>query len=109
MDIEEIVIGLPYKVRAVSSKSTERWTPVRKTFNDKSGTWEIESKGTLTAHNRVFTADQFKELDTKVQKKIVSNSIKLVGTLSNGVEMWEEELINFPKQERRGRKPKVAA
>lgn len=106
MEIEEIVIGLPYKVRAVASKTTERWTPVRKTQNSKSGQWEIECKGTLTPHNRTFTVDQFKELDVKVQKKIVSNSVKLVGTLSNGAEMWEEELINFPHQERRGRKPK---
>ena len=103
MNIDDIKIGLDYKVRAANTTSIERWTVLDKKQNGR-GDWEINAKGSKTPHIRTFTPDQFKELNVKTIKKIVSRSVKLVDTLSNGAEIWEEELINFPHQERRGRK-----
>jgi hypothetical protein len=109
MNVEEIHEGLDYKVRAVNVKSTERFTVLEKKQNSR-GDWEIQARvaGKPLSNIRTFTPEQFKEIDQKIEKKIISNSVKLRGKLSDGTEIWEEELINFPHQERRGRKPKVA-
>jgi hypothetical protein len=110
MHIDDIKEGLDYKIRAATVKSTDRFTVLSKRQN-RHGGWEVEVRqsGNKATSIRTFTPESFRELDQKQSKKIVSNSVKLCATLSDGSEIWEEELINFPYQGRRGRKPKVDA
>lgn len=96
-------VGLKYKVEAVGTSKFETWT-----ITEINGD-EVTAKGDRTAYPRTFRKNNFKELDKKMAKQIISESTELALTLEDGSECYVERIDNWPAQERRGRKPKVAA
>ena len=111
MNHDELEAGVEYIVDAVGTDSLERWT-ITKIYQNKYEQWEVEAKGTKTAHRRVFTPDQFKETTQtkkKKSKQIISESVELLATFEGGVEMWREHTTFWPAQAKRGRKKTVAA
>lgn len=105
MNVDDIQIGMDYRVRAVNVGTYEKWKVISKRQN-KYGDWEIEARSSKTLNVRIFTPEQFKEVDKKMSNKIISESVKVRATLSDGTEIWEENMIYLPYQKRRGRKPK---
>lgn len=100
----DLKVGLKYKVEAAGTSALETWTIKQITTNGRGDT-EVLATGDRTPHARTFTPDKFKELEKKMSKKIVSESIGVSGVLSDGKEIMIERIDNWPAQERRGRKP----
>jgi hypothetical protein len=97
-------VGLSYKVDAVGTNDRETWIVTEVRENSR-GDSEVLAKGSSTPYIRTFKPEQFKEIDKKMSKKIVSESVELVTTIA-GAEMWVERIDYMPHHERRGRKPK---
>lgn len=105
MDENDIRLNFRYTVDAPGATKTELFTVTAKKQN-KLGEWEFTTKSEKTGKTRTFLARHFNEMDKKMAKTIVSESIELLGTI-NGFEMWAERIDYWPAQQRRGRKRTV--
>ena len=102
----ELKVGLKYKVESTGTNKYETWT-IKEIKENKHGDVEVTASGDRTTFLRTFTPDKFKELDKKMSKEIITETGGVAITLEDGTEALVENIINWPAQERRGRKPKV--
>lgn len=94
---ELIQVGDLFTVNAVNATG---WYEIR-TLPNANG--ELEVKG-HEAHNRTISVSQLGKRKNKMG--IISNSVEKVGEI-HGKEMWVEDVVFLPHQERRGRKPRA--
>jgi hypothetical protein len=102
MEAENIIIGQQYKIKAPGTTAREWWTVTNKHLNRREE-WEITCTSPSSAHARIFRPESFKEM--KQDKQLISNSVKLEHVLSDGSEIWIEDVVYLPFQKRRGRRP----
>jgi len=106
VELSELIEGQEYRVSAVGTNEREVWTIIKITDNG-----EVQARGSKTAYVRTFRPGDFTELNLKTKygkkKKMITESVEHVMQMQSdpSVDMWVENLIHFPKQERRGRRP----
>lgn len=98
---DPIIVGFSYRMSAPNT-GNEFW----KITSIDEEKLNVEAKSDKFSYARTFGFDALGFM--KPVKKAVTESVELVGKIMDA-EMWVENIIYWPLQKRRGRKPQVKA
>lgn len=104
MDAQDIVLGNAYKIDSPSAKG---WWTVMSVYAGKLGEELVDAQD-RQKKTRTFRVEQVidgAKKERTVNGEVVSESVRKVGVLKDGTEIWTENVLYMPLEKRRGRKP----